>query len=122
MTALRERALMAGFGWKARMSAWLRACVREGDSARIGDVSQAVMHPVYLPFEEHKLRGHFIEVKGEPTSDPERHLAYYRHSIERWRAHQDVPAPAPRDVRRARQIEKDERFWGRAIGEHLGLE
>ena len=68
------------------------------------------MHCVYLPFEEHQLRGHFMEVKGDPTTDPERHLAYYRKSIERWRAHQGLPAPAPREVKRARQIEKDERF------------
>jgi hypothetical protein len=69
------------------------------------------MHPVYLPFEEDELLVHFFAVAGDPRADPHRHLPYYRQSIERAAAHLDLPSPTPVDVRRARQIERDERFW-----------
>jgi hypothetical protein len=69
------------------------------------------MHPVYLPFSEGQLRCHFVHVAGDPHADPERHLAYYRESISRVVAHLDRAASTPAEVRRARQIEKDERFW-----------
>lgn len=69
------------------------------------------MHPVYLPFLEAQLRGHFVEIAGDASADPERHLAYYRQSIKRVVANLDQPALTPAEVRRARQIEKDERFW-----------
>ena len=74
-------------------------------------MGHTLMHDVYLPFDERQLRRHFMEVKGDPATDPERHLAYYRKSIEKWRALQELETPASNEVKRARQIEKDERFW-----------
>jgi hypothetical protein len=74
-------------------------------------MSRDLMHPVYLPFREDQLRGHFVAVAGEPRADPQKHLAYYRQSIERAAAYLERPEGLPADVRRARQIEKDERFW-----------
>jgi hypothetical protein len=46
-----------------------------------------MMHPVYLPFPEEKLRQHFADVKrsggcGGGTAD--RHIVYYRKSIKRY--------------------------------------
>ena len=62
------------------------------------------MHPVYLPFWEAQLRGHFVEIAGDARADPERHLAYYRQSIKRVVANLEQPALTPADVRRARAV------------------
>jgi hypothetical protein len=72
------------------------------------------MHPNYLPFSEDVLRGHFAPV-GWSGGDVDRHLTYYRASVARLAAfeaeiaHGQVHDRAA--IRRARQIEKDERFW-----------
>jgi hypothetical protein len=71
-----------------------------------------VLDPTYLPFTEKQLRSHFAPVAGEQRSDPDRHLAYYKAAIERLAAHQQaLGRSSPGDIKRARQIEKDERVW-----------
>ncbi len=72
------------------------------------------MHEVYLPFTAEELLKHFAPITGS-QADPERHLTYYRRSLERWDAYAG-PAGIPKGDRRkalsaALQIEKDERFW-----------
>jgi hypothetical protein len=64
-----------------------------------------------MPFTAEQLGRHFAPVQGEATN-PERHLAYYRRSLERLRNYESAGKSIdPNAVRRARQIEKDERFW-----------
>ncbi|MBB2903529.1 hypothetical protein FHR75_004371 [Kineococcus radiotolerans] len=78
------------------------------------DAPPRPMHPVYLPFTEDQVRNHFAPVTS--GGDRDRHLKHYRESI----AHATglVPLPDAGDPgkarRRARQIERDERFWGAA--------
>lgn len=72
------------------------------------------MHEVYLPFTAEELLKHFAPITGS-QADPERHLDYYRQSLERWGAYAG-PAGIPKGDRRnalsaALQIEEDERFW-----------
>ena len=78
--------------------------------------TDTVLHPVYLPFSEEQLLRHFAPVGGRVGPDEaERHLTYYRESLRRLAEFETGPPPAAKDaravVRRARQIEKDERFW-----------
>ena len=79
-------------------------------------MTDAVIHPIYLPFTEQQLLSHFAPVAGgmDPTK-AERHLTYYRESVRRLAAFEAAPKPTGKDAhaltRRARQIEKDERFW-----------
>jgi hypothetical protein len=71
-----------------------------------------VLHETYLPFTEDQLRLHFAAVAGDPRADPDRHVAYYRQSLNRLRdLDRGSRAADARTVKRARQIEKDERFW-----------
>jgi hypothetical protein len=79
-------------------------------------VTDALIHPLYLPFTERQLLGHFAPVAGDVAPEnAERHLAYYRESVRRLATFEAGPQPSRKDVRaltrRARQIEKDERFW-----------
>jgi hypothetical protein len=74
------------------------------------------LHSVYLPFTEAEFAQHFAPVARR--SGPERaalHLKHYRESIARLAAFDAAPKPtgagAGALTRRARQIEKDERFW-----------
>lgn len=73
-----------------------------------------VIHDIYLPFTEAQLLGHFASPIKE-NQDVERHLAYYRESVKRLAEFNAGPPPTGRNarsaIRRARQIEKDERFW-----------
>jgi hypothetical protein len=71
-----------------------------------------MLHETYLPFTEDQLRLHFAPVVGDPRADPDRHLSYYLKSLDRLREHELGQSPVdPQTVRRARQIEKNERFW-----------
>ena len=71
-----------------------------------------MLHETYLPFTEDQLRTHFAPVAGDPRADPDRHLAYYRDSLSRLREyHRREPSDDPKAIRRAMQVEKDERFW-----------
>lgn len=75
-----------------------------------------VIHPIYLPFTEQQLLGHFAPVAGRTdATEAERHLTYYRTSAQRLAAFETGPTPSKQEARaltrRARQIEKDERFW-----------
>src|SRR4051794_16217944 len=74
------------------------------------------MHPVYLPFTEAQLLEHFAPVASRIGSEEaQRHLTYYRNSLRRLAEFEAGPQPTGKDARastrRARQIEKDERFW-----------
>ena len=72
-----------------------------------------VLHPVYLPFTADQLREHFAPVHGPGEED--RHLRYYRASVEEARKHGGLirggGKPTRAQTRLGRQIEKDERFW-----------
>ena len=79
-------------------------------------MADTVLHPVYLPFTEAQLAEHFAPIAGRAGRDEaQRHLAYYRDSVTRLADFNAAPKPAGKDARtltrRARQIEKDERFW-----------
>ena len=72
------------------------------------------MHDTYLPFTEQQLLPHFAEVAG--GGDAQRHLAYYRSSIQDAKAYQQqlvgTGTSAPEvAASRGLQVEKDERFW-----------
>src|SRR5204863_7518437 len=74
-----------------------------------------VLHDVYLPFTEAQLREHFAPVGTDKTS-AERHLDYYRKSVQAardWASSQPSGTPAERAQakRRGLQVQKDERFW-----------
>ena len=79
-------------------------------------MADTVLHPVYLPFTEAQLVEHFAPVAGRTGRDEaQRHLAYFRDSVTRLADFNAAPKPTGKDARtltrRARQIEKDERFW-----------
>jgi hypothetical protein len=71
-----------------------------------------VLHEIYLPFTENQLSGHFAPtLRG---GDPERHMTYYRDSLETARlysARDNLVKPTRAETRAGRQVEKDERFW-----------
>ncbi|MFX1607290.1 MAG: hypothetical protein ACFFDD_15495, partial [Promethearchaeota archaeon] len=75
-----------------------------------------VLDDTYLPFTEEQLLSHFAKVKhrGKCIRN-EKHLSYYKNSIQMY--HQfltDTPelkGTSLTDMKRACQIEKDERFW-----------
>ncbi len=74
-----------------------------------------ILHPLYLPFTQEQLRGHFAPV-GADTTSADRHLAYYLKSAQAakgWGEHplSGTPAEVAKAQRHGLQIEKDERFW-----------
>ena len=72
-----------------------------------------VLHHTYLPFTADQLREHFAPVLG--PGDRDRHLRYYRASVEEARKHDELirsgGKATPAQTRLGRQMEKDERFW-----------
>jgi hypothetical protein len=74
-----------------------------------------VMHDVYLPFPREVVGQHFVHAT-HPYSET-KHLDYYQSSLDRLEAFQregvdHLPAGKQLgEVKRARQVEKDERFW-----------
>ena len=74
--------------------------------------SSRMLHETYFPFTDAQLRTHFAPISGDEHVDADRHLAYYRTSLARLADHlQAGSASDPRATKRARQVEKDERFW-----------
>lgn len=66
-----------------------------------------IMDAMYLPFTEKQLLAHFVK--------NERHLDYYKDSVKRYHEY-IMKNPQSRgrsllDMKKPRQIEKDERFW-----------
>lgn len=79
-----------------------------------------LIHPAYLPFTAKQLSQHFATVistdLGSSLADMSRHLAYFLASAEAGRGFDattfvGTAADRAKAVRRARQVEKDERFW-----------
>jgi hypothetical protein len=74
-------------------------------------MTNEVIHERYLPFSKEHLLRHFVG-----AADDQRHLRYYEQSARRYskHMHERVGKTTPlslADMRLARQIEKDERFW-----------
>ena len=74
-----------------------------------------ILHPLYLPFTQEQLRGHFAPV-GADTASADLHLAYYLKSAQAakdWEEHplSGMPATVAKAQKHGLQIEKDERFW-----------
>ena len=74
-----------------------------------------ILHPLYLPFTQERLRDHFAPAGTEATS-ADRHLAYYVKSAQAAKDWAELPLSGPPgEVATARkhglQIQKDERFW-----------
>jgi len=76
-----------------------------------------VLHPIYMPVEEERLREHFaqVRVRGQCVDTADLHIPQFQKSIERYEAFQKEHGPRPglplSKVRFPCQIEKDERFW-----------
>ena len=64
----------------------------------------------YLPFDETVLLDHFVP-DPDGAGDRQRHLTYYRRSLDRVRGLEARRDPTRSDTKSGRQIEKDERFW-----------
>ena len=75
------------------------------------------IHPIYLPFSVEQLRRHFAPTaEGDAQERADRYLRYYLDSAERYDRFQADHAQRRQglplsELRRPRQIEKDERFW-----------
>ena len=73
-----------------------------------GELMADLLHPTYLPFTADQLRGHFAPVHG--PGDRDRHLRYYRASVEEARKHDELlrgrDKPTPAQTRLGRQMEK----------------
>lgn len=67
--------------------------------------------PVYLPFDETTVLGHFAPVKGEDEASRRRRVDYYLASARSAAGLRQIAKPTQADIRAARQMEKDERFW-----------
>jgi len=75
-----------------------------------------MLHPTYMPFTEDRLKKHFAPVKVGGTCVPacEKHLAYYKTSLENYAkcpASGDGKGKPLRALKTPCQTEKDERFW-----------
>jgi len=76
-----------------------------------------MMHSVYLPFPEEKVRRHFADVKrnGGCKGTADGHIVYYENSIKRYEDYlalnSDQSGRTITEMRFPCQIEKDEKFW-----------
>ncbi|MHA2190380.1 MAG: hypothetical protein ACXAAP_09120 [Candidatus Thorarchaeota archaeon] len=75
-----------------------------------------VLDGTYLPFTEGQLLNHFAKVKVRTECvRNERHLSYYRNSIQRYHQYladtPDMKGKPLSEMKSPCQIEKDERFW-----------
>ncbi len=68
-----------------------------------------LLHDIYLPFEKDTFKKHFIGIKDK--SNIEKHIAYYKNSIDRYREYESGNSIAQNRVKHVRQMEKDEKFW-----------
>lgn len=70
------------------------------------------LHNKYLPFSEDKLKKHFIEIPHKENSNLDKHLKYYKSSIERYKEFENKKnVIQKKQIKLVRQIEKDEKFW-----------
>lgn len=74
---------------------------------------EKVMHPIYLPFSEQKLKSHFAYAESDAAQ--EKHMEYYRKSIRDYEEyctkHPDRKGKRISELKTPCQIEKDEMFW-----------
>lgn len=68
-----------------------------------------ILHKIYMPFDEDKLREHFVQLKNDKATI-DKHLAKYKKSIENYVFHETNMA-VEKKIKLIRQIEKDETFW-----------
>lgn len=68
-----------------------------------------MLHKIYLPFSEDKLREHFVQSSID-LLNIEKHISNYKKSIENY-SHFEAKTELLKDIRLIRQIEKDETFW-----------
>ncbi|HZL11856.1 MAG TPA: hypothetical protein VFC65_17880 [Prolixibacteraceae bacterium] len=68
-----------------------------------------MMHKTYLPFKEDTLKEHFVQSKKD-LSNIEKHISKYKKSIENYGLFESNNELIE-DIRKIRQIEKDETFW-----------
>lgn len=67
------------------------------------------LHDIYLPFGEDVLKEHFIA--NEEGTNLDKHISYYKESIERYKEFEDRRGIERGEIKKIRQIEKDEKFW-----------
>jgi len=68
-----------------------------------------MMHKTYLPFSEDEFREHFVQSKKD-LSKIKKHISKYQKSIENYGLF-EANNELLEDIRKIRQIEKDETFW-----------
>ncbi|MBV6484412.1 MAG: hypothetical protein KF732_08605 [Flavobacteriales bacterium] len=68
-----------------------------------------MLHKIYLPFSEDKLREHFVPIDNDSTNI-ENHVNRYKKSIKNYELFESK-ASYNDDIKLIRQIEKDETFW-----------
>jgi len=68
-----------------------------------------MLHKIYLPFSEDKLREHFVRIDNDSTNI-ENHVNRYKKSIKYYELFESK-ASYNDDIKLIRQIEKDETFW-----------
>ncbi|UCG68535.1 MAG: hypothetical protein JSV09_12100 [Thermoplasmata archaeon] len=71
-----------------------------------------MMHEIYMPFTEKRLKEHFARVKiqGVCVETAENHLKYYRKSVENY-TKRTIESKSISKIKEPYQIEKDEKFW-----------
>jgi hypothetical protein len=98
---------------RVRGNAGIAATARRGSYAC--SVSDDIIDPTYLPFRPTQLRAHFCAVRGGENQDADRHLKYYLASAAAAAEYRALVAsggqPTQSQLKRGRQMEKDERFW-----------
>lgn len=67
------------------------------------------MHKTYLPFPEDTFREHFVQ-SPKDLSNIEKHISKFKVSIENYGRY-EASNELIEDIRKIRQIEKDETFW-----------
>ncbi|MCB9173173.1 MAG: hypothetical protein H6589_01040 [Flavobacteriales bacterium] len=68
-----------------------------------------MLHKIYLPFSEDKLKEHFVQLDNDSTNI-DNHIARYKKSIKNYELFESK-TPFTTDIKLIRQIEKDEIFW-----------
>lgn len=68
-----------------------------------------MLHKIYLPFSEDKLKEHFVQLDNDSTNI-DNHIVRYKKSIKNYELF-ELKTPFTTDIKLIRQIEKDETFW-----------
>lgn len=68
-----------------------------------------MLHPIYLPFSKEQLKKHFVEIYNN-DNNIDNHINKFKKSIGNYSSFETNPSQV-KDIRIARQIEKDETFW-----------